>query len=479
MDIRAKNLSGKTRTEKDLLGAMEVPVEYYFGVQTMRAAENFDISNVRINAYPGFIVALAEVKEACARANQALGLLEDDVAEAIIKASKEIQAGKLHDNFIVDVIQGGAGTSVNMNANEVIANRALELLGHEKGEYKYCHPNNHVNLSQSTNDAYPTSVKVAAIRKMQGAKASLESLIESFDKKAAEYKDKIKMGRTQLQDAVPMTFDQEFGAFAESLRGEVRKIDRAIESLYTTNMGATAIGTGINADPDFTKLCTEHLAKITKLPIVAAKNMIAATNCTGVYVEVASAQKQLAVKLSRIANDLRLLSSGPRCGLAEINLPAKQPGSSIMPGKVNPVIAEVMNLVSFRVIGNEGIISTCSEAGQLQLNVMEPLMAYALFENCGLLTKGMDTFRTKCVDGITMNVEHCREMVLNSIGILTILNPYLGYDASNMIAKEAQKTGKGVYELVLEHKLMEEKELQELLKPERMVRPVKFPKNKK
>lgn len=478
MDITLQQLSGKTRTEKDLLGKMEVPVEYYFGVQTMRAIENFRICRVKINFFPELISALAEVKQAAAMTNRDLGLLDPKIAKAIIEACEEIRQGKLHNHFVVDMIQGGAGTSTNMNANEVIANRALEILGHERGEYKYCHPNNHVNLSQSTNDAYPTSIKIALVRRVMQMSSSLEELIESFRAKAREFDNVLKMGRTQLQDAVPMTLGQEFEAYSVNLKEEVLGLRNNMRLLYEINMGATAIGTGINSDPAYTPLCTKYLAEITDLPLVPSENLIEATSDTGSFVMNSSAQKRLAIKLSKICNDLRLLSSGPRCGLHEINLPPMQPGSSIMPGKVNPVIPEVVSQVAYRVIGNDLTICMASEAGQLQLNVMEPIMVYCLFDNVQMLINGMNTLREKCIDGITANEDVCRNMVYNSIGLVTALNPYLGYDTSTELAKEAMETGRGIYDLVIEKGLMKKEMLDEIMKPENMIRPVRIDRSK-
>ena len=475
-DITKCALSGATRSEHDLLGDKEIPVEYYFGVQTMRAVENFHISRVKLCMYPEFIKALAEVKAAAAMANRDLGLMDKEVAEAIIAACKEVAEGKLDSHFVVDMVQGGAGTSTNMNANEVIANRALELLGHNKGEYKYCHPNNHVNLSQSTNDAYPTSVKIATVRSINKLEQSLRALIAAFEAKGEEFKDVIKMGRTQLQDAVPVTLGQEFAAYAATLTEEVERLDENKVLLYEQNMGATAIGTGINADPDYPVLCCKYLCEVTGLPMVVSPNMIEATNDTGAFVMNSSAMKRLAVKLSKICNDLRLMSSGPRCGLNEINLPPMQPGASIMPGKVNPEIPEVVNQVAFKVIGNDLTVTFASEAAQLELNVMEPIIVHSMFETVDMLINAMDTLRVRCVEGITANVEVCRRMVYNSIGLVTALNPYLGYETSTSLAKEALQTGKGIYDLVLERGLMSREELDNLLRPENMVRPRKFPK---
>lgn len=463
----------KTRTECDLLGCVEVPENVLYGVQTMRGLENFPISKFRLCEYPLFIRGLAIVKLGAAVANHDMGLLSDELFNAISQACREIMEGKFHEFFPVDMIQGGAGTTTNMNANEVIANRALELLGHEKGEYAYCHPNNHVNLSQSTNDAYPTAVRIALARSIDGAVASLRELIAAFHAKGEEFAHIIKMGRTQLQDAVPMTLGQEFEAYAATLTEEIDRLQTNLRLFYEINMGATAIGTGINADPDYAELCTKHLREITGLPLSKATNMIEATSDTGAFIMNSSALKRLAVKLSKICNDLRLLSSGPRCGLNEINLPPRQPGSSIMPGKVNPVIPEVVNQVAFRVIGNDLTITLASEAGQLELNVMEPIIVHSLFENIEMLVNAMNTLREKCVVGITANPEVCRRMVYNSIGLVTALNPYLGYETSTMLAKEALQTGKGIYDLVLEHRLMSEEELHKVLLPENMVHPRK------
>ena len=434
MDFTEIKLSGKTRREHDLLGEMEIPEEYYFGVQTMRAVENFHIIRVRLNFFPRLIHALADVNQGAAAANRDLGLLDPAIADAITRACEELREDRFNEQFVVDMVQGGAGTSTNMNANEVIANRALELLGHHKGEYSYCHPNNHVNLSQSTNDAYPTAVRIALARSIDSAVTSLQELIAAFHAKGEEFADIIKMGRTQLQDAVPMTLGQEFEAYAATLTEEIDRLKTNMRLFYEINMGATAIGTGINADPDYAELCTKHLREITGLPLTKAANMIEATSDTGAFIMNSSALKRLAVKLSKICNDLRLLSSGPRCGLNEINLPPRQPGSSIMPGKVNPVIPEVVNQVAFRVIGNDLAITLASEAGQLELNVMEPIIVLSLFENIEMLVNAMNTLREKCIVGITANPEVCRRMVYNSIGLVTALNPYLGYETSSMLA---------------------------------------------
>lgn len=467
-------LSGKTRTEHDLLGDKEIPVEYYFGVQTMRGVENFDISHVRLSSFRELIEGFAMVKEAAALANHDLGMLSDEKTKAIVEACKDVKAGKLDKQFVVDMVQGGAGTSTNMNANEVIANRALEIMGHPFGDYKYCHPNNDVNMSQSTNDAYPTAVKLALLLSNKKLVASLKQLIASFRAKGEEFANVIKMGRTQLQDAVPMTLGQEFEAYAANLSEEIDRLEQNVNLFLEVNMGATAIGTGINADPDYSPLCIKHLREVTGMPIVIASNMIEATNDTGAFVMYSSAVKRLAVKLSKICNDLRLLSSGPRTGLNEINLPAMQPGSSIMPGKVNPVIPEVMNQIAFKVIGNDLTVTFAAEAGQLELNVMEPIIVYSMFESIHMMINGMNTLRTRCIDGITANEDRCRDLVYHSIGLVTALNPYLGYETSTRLAKKALETGKGVYELVIEENLMSKEELDDVLKPENMIKPRKF-----
>ncbi len=459
------------RVENDLLGDLNVPEKAYYGIQTQRAIDNFHISGVRLFQYPEFIKGLAYVKWAAAETNFALGLLDETLKNAIVAAAKEVIEGKFDKEFPIDMIQGGAGTSTNMNINEVLANRALEIMGHQKGEYQYCSPNDHVNLSQSTNDAYPTSIKLAAINSNIKLIGHLKLLIASFRKKGEEFKSVLKMGRTQLQDAVPMTLGQEFEAFAANLEEEIERLNQNSALFFEINMGATAIGTGLNAVPGYAKLCAENLAKVSGHPFVSAPNLIEATPDTGSYVIYSSALKRMAIKISKICNDLRLLSSGPRCGLNEINLPPMQPGSSIMPGKVNPVIPEVMNQVCYRVIGNDLTVTMAAEAGQLQLNVMEPVLTYAIMESMELLANGMDTLRLKCVDGITANVEHCREMVLHSIGIVTALNPYIGYKNSTKIAKEALESGKSVYNLVLEHNILSKEQLDDILNPENMLAP--------
>ncbi|HEX8562644.1 MAG TPA: aspartate ammonia-lyase [Flavobacterium sp.] len=459
------------RIENDLLGNLEVPEEAYYGIQTQRAIHNFSISGIRLFQFPEFIKALAIVKWAAAKTNFKLGLLDEKLANAIIDAAREVVDGKFDAQFPVDMIQGGAGTSTNMNINEVLANRALELMGYKKGEYKFCSPNDHVNLSQSTNDVYPTAMKLAVYNMNTDLIAHLEKLIAAFKDKAAEFRTILKMGRTQLQDAVPMTLGQEFGAFAATLDEEIARLNENAKLFLESSMGATAIGTGLNAVPGYAELCTRNLAKISGHPFEAAPNLIEATSDTGAFVMYSSALKRIATKLSKICNDLRLLSSGPRTGLFEINLPPMQPGSSIMPGKVNPVIPEVMNQVCFRVFGNDITVTFAAEAGQLQLNVMEPVLVFSLMESMMLLSNGMETLRTRCIEGITANEAHCREQVLRSIGIVTALNPYIGYKNSTLIAKEALENDRNVYDLVLERKILTKEQLDEILDPVRMLAP--------
>ena len=458
----------KFRVESDLLGELQVPADAYYGVQTQRALNNYKISTTKMFHYPEYINAIAYVKMAAAAANTELGVLDPMIGNAIVEACKEIVAGKFHDQFPVDMMQGGAGTSVNMNANEVIANRALELLGHKKGEYQYCSPNDHVNCAQSTNDAYPTAFRYTFFRMNRILIQSLENLIASFRAKGEEFKDIIKMGRTQLQDAVPMTSGQEFNAFANNLEEEIANLNRNAVLLKEINMGGTAIGTGLNAVPGFAELCTRKLSEFTGDSFEKAPDLVEATPDTGAYVSYSAALKRLAIKLSKTCNDLRLLASGPRCGLHEINLPPMAPGSSIMPGKVNPVIPEVTNQVCFKVIGNDTCVAFAAEAGQLQLNVMEPVIAQSILESVTWLKNAMDTLRTKCIDGITVNAKHCYKMVKNSIGIVTALNPYIGYKASTKLAKEALETGGSVYDLVLEHGIMTKEKLDEALDPKAM-----------
>lgn len=462
-----------TRIESDLLGELQVPLEAYYGVQTQRAINNFKISTSKLSDYPEFVKGLAIVKWAAAKTNFELDVLDEKIYKVIAEACQEILDGKLHQEFPVDMIQGGAGTSVNMNANEVIANRALELLGFQKGDYQNCSPNDHVNLSQSTNDAYPTSLKVAVFEMNKKVVDRLEKLVKGFEAKAKEFENIIKMGRTQLQDAVPMTLGQEFGGFAYTLKKEIAALNQASQLFLEINMGATAIGTGLNAVPGYADLCAKNLGLLMKQPVTSAENLVEATSDTSGFVAYSGVLKKVAIKLSKICNDLRLLSSGPRTGLNEIQLPPMQPGSSIMPGKVNPVIPEVVNQVCFKVIGNDMTITMASEAAQLQLNVMEPVLAHTVMESMMWLENAMETLVDKCVLGIKANVEHNKELVLGSIGIVTALNPYIGYKASTKIAKEALETGRGVYELVLEHNLLSKERLDEILDPKHMLAPHK------
>ncbi len=466
--------SGKTRTESDLIGPREVPEEALYGVQTLRGIENFVISHFHLSEYPLFINGLAYTKMGAAIANHQLGLLTDQQKDAIVTACKEILDGQHREEFPVDMIQGGAGTTTNMNANEVIANRALEIMGHKRGEYQYCSPNDHVNCAQSTNDAYPTAIHLGLYATHLRLVPVLERLIAAFGKKGKEFANIIKMGRTQLQDAVPMTLGQTFNGFASILRDEIKHLDEAAADFLTVNMGATAIGTGICAEPGYAEKCVKALAEITGWDIRLSDDLVGATSDTSCMVGYSSALKRLAVKLSKISNDLRLLSSGPRCGLGEINLPAMQPGSSIMPGKVNPVIPEVMSQICFKVMGNEVCVTMAGEASQMELNAMEPVMAQCTFESAELLMNGMDTLRRLCVEGITANEERCRSYVHNSIGVVTALNPVIGYKNSTKIAKEALATGRSVYELVLEHGVLTKEELDTILLPENMIKPVKL-----
>ena len=462
---------GTARTEHDLLGEREVPEDARYGIQTLRAVENFPITGIRISHFPHLQRAFAMVKQAACRANHELGLLPDDIAGAIDQASQEIIDGNWHGHFVVDVIQGGAGTSTNMNANEVIANRGLELLGHKRGDYRFCHPNNHVNLGQSTNDAYPTAVRLATIFKQRDLAAALVELAAALHDKATEFLDVLKMGRTQLQDAVPMTLGQELEAFAVTTSEDIARLEEASRLLLEINLGGTAIGTGINADHRYPDLATAALEKISGLDLRLAENLVEATPDTGAFVTFSGVLKRIAVKLSKLCNDLRLLSSGPRCGFNEINLPAVQPGSSIMPGKVNPVIPEVVNQVAFQVIGNDLTITLAAEAGQLQLNVMEPVITFNLFESLDMMTAAVRTLTSRCIRGITANREHCRAMVENSIGLVTAVVPVLGYERASAVAKEALATGKPVRQILLDAGDLDEAEIEAMLSPDAMISP--------
>ena len=451
-----------------------MPSEAYWGIHTLRAIENFPISGQTIGQAADLVRALACIKQAAAMANADLGLLTTARRDAIVTACMEVRDGKLHDQFVVDQIQGGAGTSTNMNANEVIANRALEILGHGKGDYAYLHPNEHVNQSQSTNDVYPTALKLATwfgIHRLIDAMAVLRG---AFADKALEFADVLKMGRTQLQEAVPMTLGQEFNAFAIMLGEDEARLVEAAQLILEINLGATAIGTGITAHPDYAALVCAHLAAITGVPVVTAVDLVEATQDCGAFVQVSGVLKRVAVKLSKTCNDLRLLSSGPRAGFAEIKLPARQAGSSIMPGKVNPVIPEVVNQVAFEVIGNDVTITFAAEAGQLQLNAFEPIIAYSLFRSISHLTAACITLEKHCIRGIGANREKLRLSVETSIGIVTALNPYIGYANATEVALEAHHSGRGVYELVLEKGLMSKDRLDAVLRPDALTRPQKF-----
>ena len=473
---RLSNLMAQTRSEHDLLGNRDVPADAYYGVHTLRAVENFPITGTAISSYFDLIRALAAIKEAAARANNELGLLDQARTDAIVKACEEIREGRLTDQFVVDVIQGGAGTSTNMNANEVIANRALELMGHAKGEYKHLHPNEHVNMSQSTNDVYPTAIKVAAYFGIFRLVDAMAHLRHAFEQKSEEFHDILKMGRTQLQDAVPMTLGQEFSTYAVMLGEDEERLKEASTLIREINLGATAIGTGINAPPGYAELVTRRLSAITGIPLVTSPNLIEATQDAGAFAQLSGVLKRVAVKLSKTCNDLRLLSSGPRAGLGEINLPAVQAGSSIMPGKVNPVIPEVVNQIAFEVIGNDITVSFAAEGGQLQLNPFEPIIAYSLFKSITHLRNGCLVLADRCVKGITANRERLRGLVENSIGVVTALNPYIGYANATEIAREALATGRSVYDLVLERGLLSKERLDEILQPEVLTRPRPLPK---
>ena len=464
----------KTRIEHDLLGKREIPADALYGIQTLRGLENFSISRFRLDQYPLFINGLAYTKWAAAEANHQLGLLTDQQYEGIVAACKDIIAGKYHDQFPVDMIQGGAGTSTNMNANEVIANIALIHMGHQPGEYEYCSSHDHVNRSQSTNDAYPTAIHVGLYASHLAFLPHLQQLIDALRKKGDEFAHIIKMGRTQLEDAVPMTLGQTFYGFASILQDEIKHLNEAAADFLTVNMGATAIGTGICSEPGYAEKCTEALAKITGWDIRLAEDWVGATSDTSSMVGYMSALKRVAIKMSKISNDLRLLASGPRCGLDEINLPARQPGSSIMPGKVNPVIPEVVSQVAFKVVGNEMCVTMAGEAPQMELNAMEPVMAQCSFESVDLMINACDTLRTLCIESITANEDKCRQEVHNSIGIVTALNPYIGYEHSTTIAKKALDTGRSVYDLVLEEGILTKEDLETILDPKNMVRPVKL-----
>ncbi len=458
------------RIEHDLIGELGVPADAFYGVQTRRAVDNYPISGITLSHFPNVIAALAMTKKAAAKANYKLGDLEAPVAEAIWAACDRLIAGQYHDQFVVDMIQGGAGTSTNMNANEVIANLALEHMGYEKGQYAFVHPNNHVNMAQSTNDVYPTALRLSILLSYENLTAVLKELAYALKLKAVEFADVLKIGRTQLQDAVPMTLGQEFEAYRITLKEEIQRIKDSVNHFREINLGATAIGTGITARPEYSSLAIEELSLISGIELVPSANLVEATSDMGAFVLFSSVLKRLAVKLSKICNDLRLLSSGPRAGLNEINLPAVAPGSSIMPGKVNPVIPEVVNQVAFQVIGNDLTVTIAAEAGQLQLNVMEPIIALNILQSLKILTNAIRTLTHRCIAGITANRERCRYYVENSITLITALNPYIGYENASRIAKLALETNQTVTSLVLQEKLLSEDQLKDILTPEKMVR---------
>ncbi|MCW2556058.1 MAG: aspA [Mycobacterium sp.] len=460
-----------TRIEHDLLGDREVPADVYYGVHTARALENFPISGVPISSHTDLVVALASVKQAAAETNRQLGLLDPDIAEVIIAACVEIRDGALHEQFVVDQIQGGAGTSTNMNANEVIANRALELLGHNRGAYHVVHPLEHVNLGQSTNDVYPTALKIALGTASRSLERALRGLVEHCTTKSLEFTDMLKLGRTQLQDAVPMTLGQEFGAYAVTIGEDADRISEASMLIAEINLGGTAIGTGLNAHPAYAALACDRLRHITGLPLTTAGNLVEATSDVGAFVQLSGVTKRAAVKLSKICNDLRLLSSGPRAGFGEINLPPVQAGSSIMPGKVNPVIPEVVNQVAFEVIGNDLTITMAAEAGQLQLNAFEPIIARALLSSLRHLTAAVNVLGERCISGVTANVDHMRDTVLQSASIATALNPVLGYEVATALVAEAIATGASIPELVRRSALLDDVVLARVLSPENLCRP--------
>lgn len=460
------------RIEEDLLGTREVPAEAYYGIHTLRAIENFSISHNTISDIPELVRGMVMVKKAAALANKALQTLPQNIADAIIQAcDKVLNEGQCMDQFPVDVYQGGAGTSVNMNTNEVLANIGLELTGHQKGEYQFLNPNDHVNKCQSTNDAYPTGFRIAVYHALLQLLKALSELSAGFRKKASEFDNILKMGRTQLQDAVPMTLGQEFCAYSVLLNEEIKNIQRTGELLLEVNLGATAIGTGLNTPEGYQQLAVQKLAEVSQLPCVPAEDLIEATSDCGAYVMTHAALKRLAVKLSKICNDLRLLSSGPRTGLNEINLPQLQAGSSFMPAKVNPVVPEVVNQVCFKVIGNDTTVTMASEAGQLQLNVMEPVIGQALFESIHILSNASYNLLNKCIVGITANKSICENYVLNSIGIVTYLNPYIGHHNGDVVGKICAETGKSVREVVLERGLLTEKELDDIFSLQNLMHP--------
>ena len=457
------------RIEKDSIGTKEVPADVYYGVQSLRGAENFPITGLTL--HPELINSLAYIKKASAICNGELGLIDMKIVDAMVQACDEILDGRMHNDFITDPIQGGAGTSLNMNANEVIANRAIEILGGKKGNYAIVHPNNHVNFGQSTNDVIPTAGKMTTLRLMKHLVAELHRLQEAFNAKADEFSSVLKMGRTQMQDAVPVTLGQEFKAYADAVGRDIVRIERLVPEMKSINMGGTAIGTGINTDENYLKRIVPILNEVSGLDFEMAEDLIDSTQSLDPFVAVSGAVKTCAISLSKIANDLRLMSSGPRCGFGEINLPPKQNGSSIMPGKVNPVIPEVVNQVAFYIAGNDMTITMAAEGGQLELNAFEPVTFFCLFQSITTLTQAIGTFIDNCITGITANVEHCHEMVEKSVGTITALVPHIGYQPAADIAKEALKTGETVRSLILREGLLTEEELDIILNPEQMTKP--------
>ncbi|MBK4203524.1 aspartate ammonia-lyase [Bacillus subtilis] len=457
------------RVEKDFLGEKQIEADVYYGIQTLRASENFPITGYKI--HEEMINALAIVKKAAALANMDVKRLYEGIGQAIVQAADEILEGKWHDQFIVDPIQGGAGTSMNMNANEVIGNRALEIMGHKKGDYIHLSPNTHVNMSQSTNDVFPTAIHISTLKLLEKLLKTMEDMHSVFKQKAQEFDSVIKMGRTHLQDAVPIRLGQEFEAYSRVLERDIKRIKQSRQHLYEVNMGATAVGTGLNADPEYIKQVVKHLADISGLPLVGADHLVDATQNTDAYTEVSASLKVCMMNMSKIANDLRLMASGPRAGLAEISLPARQPGSSIMPGKVNPVMAELINQIAFQVIGNDNTICLASEAGQLELNVMEPVLVFNLLQSISIMNNGFRSFTDYCLKGIQANEKRLKQYVEKSAGVITAVNPHLGYEAAARIAREAIMTGQSVRDLCLQHDVLTEEELDLILNPYEMTKP--------
>ncbi|MFB1097689.1 MULTISPECIES: aspartate ammonia-lyase [Bacillaceae] len=463
------DLQENYRIEKDFLGEKQIIKDAYYGIQTLRASENFPITGYRI--HEEMIKALGIVKKSAALANMDVKRLYEGLGNAIVQASDEIINGQWHDQFIVDPIQGGAGTSINMNANEVITNRALEILGHEKGDYQHLSPNTHVNMSQSTNDVFPTAIHISTLNMLEKLLDTMEYMQQEFKKKAKQFDSVIKMGRTHLQDAVPIRLGQEFEAYSRVLERDIKRIKQSRQHLYEVNMGATAVGTGLNANPKYIEHVVEHLAANSGLPLVTAENLVDATQNTDAYTEVSASLKVCMMNMSKIANDLRLMASGPRAGLNEINLPARQPGSSIMPGKVNPVMAEMINQIAFQVIGNDNTICLASEAGQLELNVMEPVLVFNLLQSISIMNNGFRSFTDNCLIGIEANEALLKEYVDKSVGLLTAVNPHLGYEVAARIAREAILTGKSIRELCLQYDVLTEEELDIILNPYEMTKP--------